>query len=133
MESDLYSWREIFQLYLEAEIFESIGEQTRGERSVEESEKRLQLFVEWLSQHPRARKNFKMKQSANALATFLSLNMFILNVKKVCSFCIYSLLLLNNFFAIDSFRWEMLKLLVKFSRNMLNGLPFLYHCLPLLP
>jgi len=47
---------------------------------VEESEKRLQFFIEQL-QTQRDRE-FKMKNSAKALATFLNLNMFILNIKK---------------------------------------------------
>jgi hypothetical protein len=33
--TDLYPWREIFQMYLEEEIFESVGERHRGERSIE--------------------------------------------------------------------------------------------------
>ncbi|KAF8816422.1 hypothetical protein BYT27DRAFT_7077428 [Phlegmacium glaucopus] len=86
LSSDLYSWRGIFQLYLETEIFESIGEGTRGERSVEESEKRLQLFVERLTQRGLGDKSkFKMKNSAEALTTFLSLILLILNVKKFSS------------------------------------------------
>lgn len=128
MESDLYSWREIFQLYLDTEIFESIGERTRGERSVEENEKRMQLFVERLSQRGLGDKStFKMKQSAEALATFLSLNLFILNVKKVR--LLFSPLFLVNNLSIDSFHLEIQKLLVKFSRNIPNGLLFLYYCL----
>lgn len=84
LESDLYSWREIFQLYLETEIFESLGEKTRGERSVEESEKRLQFFIEQLGRRGLLESRaFKMEDSAKALAIFLNLNLFILNIKKV--------------------------------------------------
>ena len=84
MESDLYPWRVILQLYLEAEVFESVGESTRGERSVEESEKRWKLFVQQLTQRGLGdRKAFNMKRSTEAFTTFLSLNLFILNVKKV--------------------------------------------------
>jgi hypothetical protein len=39
--SDLYIWREIFALWIEAEIFESSRERDRGERSIEEVEKHL--------------------------------------------------------------------------------------------
>jgi hypothetical protein len=82
--SDLFSWREIFQLYVEAEVFESVGEQTRGELTVEESEKRLKNFAERATQRGLGdSKKFKLKQSRQALETFLGLNLFILNVKKV--------------------------------------------------
>lgn len=81
--SDLFSWREIFQLYVEAEVFESVGEQTRGELTVEESEKRLKLFAERATQRGLGdSRKFKLKQSRVALETFLGLNLFILNVKK---------------------------------------------------
>ncbi|KJA21745.1 hypothetical protein HYPSUDRAFT_87754 [Hypholoma sublateritium FD-334 SS-4] len=83
LKSDLYSWREIFQIYLEAEVFESVGEASRGERSVEESERRLQLFAERVTRNGLGdRRQFKLKQSVQALETFLSLNLFILNIKK---------------------------------------------------
>ncbi|KAF9445266.1 hypothetical protein P691DRAFT_805921 [Macrolepiota fuliginosa MF-IS2] len=81
--SDLYSWREIFQLYMEAEVFESMHEQDRGERSAEESERRLQLFAEQVTQRGLAAQGkFKLKESRPALETFLQLNVFILNIKK---------------------------------------------------
>lgn len=84
LENDLYSWWQIFQLYLETEVFESVEERTRGQRGVEAGEKRLKLFVDRLNQRGLGgKRNFKMKQSAQALATFLSLNQFILHVKKV--------------------------------------------------
>ncbi|KAF8955392.1 SPX domain-containing protein [Flammula alnicola] len=83
LKSDLYSWREIFQIYVETEVFESVEEATRGERTVEESEKRLQQFAERVTQHGLGdRRKFKLKQSIEALETFLSLNLFILNIKK---------------------------------------------------
>ncbi|KIM43658.1 hypothetical protein M413DRAFT_443563 [Hebeloma cylindrosporum] len=83
LKSDLYSWREIFQIYLEAEVFEAVGERTRGERTVEESEKRLQQFAQRVTQNGLGdTRKFKLKQSIEALETFLSLNLFILNIKK---------------------------------------------------
>ncbi|KAJ2927379.1 hypothetical protein H1R20_g9717, partial [Candolleomyces eurysporus] len=82
-QSDLYSWREIFQLYVEAEIFEHVGEVNHGQHSVEESEKRLQLFVQQATQRGLAdRSKFKSKQSRRALQNFIELNLFILNIKK---------------------------------------------------
>ncbi|EGN97125.1 hypothetical protein SERLA73DRAFT_110234 [Serpula lacrymans var. lacrymans S7.3] len=83
VKSDLYSWREIFQLYVEAEVFEGIGEINRGERTVEESEKRLRLFSERVSQRGLdSKQKLKLKQSRDALGTFLKLNFFILDLKK---------------------------------------------------
>ena len=65
-------------------MFEAVGERTRGERTVEESEKRLQQFAERVTQNGLGdKRKFKLKQSIEALETFLSLNLFILNVKKV--------------------------------------------------
>ncbi|KAG6866165.1 hypothetical protein C0991_008119 [Blastosporella zonata] len=83
VKSDLYSWREIFQLYIEAEVFESVHELDRGERSVEESEKRLKLFAERVTSRGLGDdRKLKTKQSREALETFLELNLFILNIKK---------------------------------------------------
>ncbi|KAF7987022.1 hypothetical protein HWV62_127 [Athelia sp. TMB] len=79
--SDLYSWRELFQLYVDSEVFESVSEERRGERSVEDSEARLQAFKERVAERGLARK-LKMKPSHAALKMFMDLNLFILNIKK---------------------------------------------------
>lgn len=80
--SDLYSWREIFQLYIEAEVFESVSEADRGERTVEDVETRLQVFAERVKKQELVSK-LRLRQSQRALETFLELNAFILNIKKV--------------------------------------------------
>ncbi|KAF7760277.1 hypothetical protein Agabi119p4_10953 [Agaricus bisporus var. burnettii] len=81
--SDLYVWREIFQLYVEAEVFESVNESDRGERSLEESERRLQMFATQVTQRGLvAEGKFKLPQSRTALEAFLQLNLGILNIKK---------------------------------------------------
>ncbi|KAH7909420.1 SPX domain-containing protein [Hygrophoropsis aurantiaca] len=81
--SDLYSWREIFQLYVEAEIFEGVGEANRGERSVGDSEERLRLFEQRLIQRDlNSKRKLKLIQSRDALDMFLKLNSFILDLKK---------------------------------------------------
>ncbi|KAJ7471276.1 SPX domain-containing protein [Mycena galericulata] len=81
--SDLSSWREIFQLYIEAEVFESVGERNRGERSIEESQTRLKQFAERVTARGLGDgRKLKLQQSRNALESFLELNLFILNVKK---------------------------------------------------
>ncbi|KAG6816788.1 hypothetical protein H0H87_002944 [Tephrocybe sp. NHM501043] len=83
-QSDLYSWREIFQVYVEAEVFESVDEIHREERSVEESERRLKLFADRVSSRGFSRKS-KAKSSNAALDKFLEINMYIVNIKKVRS------------------------------------------------
>ncbi|TFK68062.1 hypothetical protein BDN72DRAFT_769922 [Pluteus cervinus] len=80
--NDLYSWREIFQLYVEAEVFENVHEVGRGERSLEDSETRLRQFVERITQRGLTKKRLKNQASADGLKNFLELNLFILNIKK---------------------------------------------------
>ncbi|KAI9570914.1 hypothetical protein HD554DRAFT_2203701 [Boletus coccyginus] len=77
--SDLYTWREIFGLYTEAEVFESVSESSWGERSIEEVEKHLKLF-EGLVQEKKA--SLALPGSREAFDVFLNLNSFILHVKK---------------------------------------------------
>ena len=79
--SDLYFWREVFQLYVEAEIFEDIGEVHRGERSVEEAERRLVLFSQRVAGKGGSS---RLSGSKEALEVFFKINAFILDVKKVC-------------------------------------------------
>lgn len=68
---------------MEAEVFESMSEASRGEWSVEESEKRLKLFADRVTQRGLGDpKSLKLKNSRLALETFLGLNLFILNIKK---------------------------------------------------
>ncbi|KAG8221619.1 hypothetical protein J3R82DRAFT_1896 [Butyriboletus roseoflavus] len=77
--SDLYTWREIFSLYAEAEVFESLRESTWGERSIGEVEEQFKLF-ERLIQEKKA--SLILPGSREALDVFLNLILFILNMKK---------------------------------------------------
>lgn len=82
--SDLYTWREIFQLYVEAEIFQGLGERDRGDRTVEEAEERLTIFVDRLRKAGLGDGNrLTLKESKAALQNFLQMNLFLLNIKKV--------------------------------------------------
>lgn len=82
--SDLYTWREIFQLYIDAEIFQSHGERTRGDRSIEETEERLKKFTDKLVQSGFTNgKNLALKESRTALQLFLQLNAELLDIKKL--------------------------------------------------
>lgn len=88
--SDLYSWREIFQLYIDTEVFESHHEKTRGERSLEDTEARLELFKQRLAERGfESGHGLKLRESHQALQTFLDLNAFILDLKKVRSCICY--------------------------------------------
>ncbi|KAL5489925.1 hypothetical protein ACEPAI_4757 [Sanghuangporus weigelae] len=81
--SDLYTWREIFQLYMETEVFESMHELDRGERDVAEAERRLALFAEQVTARAlNDKRNLLFKESRDALEKFLQLNVLILNLKK---------------------------------------------------
>ncbi|KAF8841393.1 hypothetical protein BDN67DRAFT_1010703 [Paxillus ammoniavirescens] len=77
--SDLYTWREVFQLYVEAEVFEGIGEVNRCERTVEEAEERLRAFEQRIKEK---KGSLRLSGSTGALDLFMSMNLFILDVKK---------------------------------------------------
>ncbi|TCD66872.1 hypothetical protein EIP91_000770 [Steccherinum ochraceum] len=81
--SDLYAWREVLQLYIDEEVFESTQEESRGERAIEDAEERLARLMRRL----RARglstgERMKLKESRHAMQLFLKLNHSILNLYK---------------------------------------------------
>lgn len=78
--SDLYTWREIFRLYTEAEVFESVSQSTRGERNIEGVGERLKLFEKRIQEE---KASLILPGSREGLDLFLSLNLFILDLKKV--------------------------------------------------
>jgi len=82
LKSELYLWREFFKLYLEAEIFESVEEHDRGERSVEESESRLLQFLNTVHGNRLFYGNLKRQDSQTDIDAFIRLNCFILDLKK---------------------------------------------------
>ncbi|WWD19358.1 hypothetical protein CI109_103817 [Kwoniella shandongensis] len=80
---DLYAWREIFTLWIEAEIFESSAERDRGERSVEQAEARLQKFAnEVIKRGLGDRRTMKGKRIREAWEEFLRLNVLLLDLKR---------------------------------------------------
>jgi hypothetical protein len=79
--SDLYVWREIFSLWVEAQIFESEREKDRGERSVEAAETKLDWFVDQVAQRKLAKK-MRNKESREALEKFIKLNVQLLDMKR---------------------------------------------------
>ncbi|WRT68719.1 uncharacterized protein IL334_005699 [Kwoniella shivajii] len=80
---DLYIWREIFTLWIESEIFESNAERTRGERPLEESEKRLNRFAnEVIKRGLGDKRTIKGRKSRSAWEEFLRLNVWLLDLKR---------------------------------------------------
>jgi hypothetical protein len=81
--SDLYAWREIFTLWIEAQIFESSSERDRGERSVEQADKRLQAFAsEVVKRGLGDRRTLRRRESREAWEEFLRLNVLLLDLKR---------------------------------------------------
>jgi hypothetical protein len=78
---DMYNWREIFSLWVEAQIFESAREKDRGERSLQQAEERLDWFVDQVGRRKLATK-MKSKESRQALEEFLDLNITLLDLKR---------------------------------------------------
>lgn len=71
-------------MYVEAEIFESVDERTRGERSIEDAETRLLQFLDRVHESDIFRgKNLKRKESQKDIESFIQLTTFILDLKKV--------------------------------------------------
>ncbi|KAI9670110.1 MAG: hypothetical protein M1829_004838 [Trizodia sp. TS-e1964] len=79
--TDLYRWRQIFDLYIQAGIFFSSNELDHGQRDSATALKQLQ----WFSNQTESlgiRKCFKMKESLIALDKFLRLNMTLVQNMK---------------------------------------------------
>lgn len=82
-QKDLYAWRDIFSLWIESEIFESSSERDRGERSVDEAERRLQAFAnEVVRRGLGDRRTIKGKRTRKAWDEFLRLNVLLLDLKR---------------------------------------------------
>ncbi|GAA93828.1 uncharacterized protein L969DRAFT_84727 [Mixia osmundae IAM 14324] len=79
--SDLYAWREVFSLWVEAQVFEGEVEADRGEHSVQEAEKRLQWLADQIGRRSLAKK-MKHKESRAALENFIKLNTTLLELKR---------------------------------------------------
>ncbi|KAL1844134.1 hypothetical protein VTJ49DRAFT_4986 [Mycothermus thermophilus] len=71
--SDLYRWREIFELYLAAEVFFSTTEADGGLRKSEAARKQLVWFQEEVNKRQLPQR-FKIESSAVAYSQFLALN-----------------------------------------------------------
>ena len=79
--SDLYMWRQLLDLYVDAEIFDSVAERNRGQRSLEDAEIRMAKFLERVEKDDVLRG--KSKKAHLEVGRFLRLNSVILDLKKV--------------------------------------------------
>lgn len=79
--SDLYMWRRLLNLYVDAEVFDSVAERNRGERSLEDAEIRMAQFLERVEKSDILRG--KSKKAHLEVQAFLKLNTIILDLKKV--------------------------------------------------
>lgn len=72
--SDLYAWRDIFEMYLEAGIFFSTNEHDGGTRNSTVAQAQLQRFMNNLDR-VESLKKLKRKESRIALGKFLAINL----------------------------------------------------------
>ncbi|KAK9495546.1 SPX domain-containing protein [Lipomyces doorenjongii] len=75
--NDLYVWREIFRLYIDAGVFFSSLEQDHGERSVEKAKQQLTWFTDQIQQMD-LMDRFKSPESKSILESFWKLNVSLL-------------------------------------------------------
>lgn len=75
--SDLARWRQIFELYLDANVFFATQEQDHGARSSQKAVKQLQWFQTEVD-HRGLAKHFKIQESQQAYNRFLQLNLNLL-------------------------------------------------------
>lgn len=71
--SDLARWRQIFELYLDANVFFATQESDHGARNSQRAVKQLQWFQNEVDRRNLA-KEFKIRESRQAFARFLQLN-----------------------------------------------------------
>lgn len=75
--SDIRQWRQIFQLYLESNIFYATNEQDHGSHNYEKASKNYQLFAKQVQEQGLATQ-FKKRESVEALDRFFKINSEIL-------------------------------------------------------
>ncbi|KAF8957028.1 hypothetical protein BGZ46_002273 [Entomortierella lignicola] len=78
---DMYTWREILRIYLEAQVFVGDQEADRSTRSSEKAEKQLQWFMTEMDRSKLTQK-FKLSKSKVAFTTFFQLNSELIRMKQ---------------------------------------------------
>jgi E3 ubiquitin-protein ligase BAH len=79
--TDLARWRQIFELYLDAQVFFATNEQDHGIRSSQTALKQLQWFQGEVDQRQLA-KGFRLRESKAAFTRFITLNASLLTNLK---------------------------------------------------
>ncbi|KAI1006352.1 hypothetical protein K3495_g1874 [Podosphaera aphanis] len=79
--TDMYRWRELFDLYLQAGIFFSTHELDHGTQNSSKAAEKLEWFREEILRR-RIGQMFKLSASREALSHFLTLNSFLLQTLK---------------------------------------------------
>ncbi|ODV98096.1 hypothetical protein PACTADRAFT_31507 [Pachysolen tannophilus NRRL Y-2460] len=83
--TDLLVWREIFKMYIDSEIFFSTSEFSPGERSVAQSEERLELFFRRIKEKNML-KEFHHKVSVECFNNFYKVNIHLLKALQFQTF-----------------------------------------------
>lgn len=78
--TDMYNWRKIFSIYMDAQIFQGNAESDRTFRSVERAKKQMTWFVEQLGKSNLLNK-LKSKESRYAFEQFIALNTELITMK----------------------------------------------------
>ncbi|KAI8326973.1 SPX domain-containing protein [Choanephora cucurbitarum] len=78
--SEMYHWRKIFSVYMDAQIFQGNAEADRTFRSVERAKRQMTWFVEQLNRQDLLKK-FKTKESKSAFEQFIALNTELITMK----------------------------------------------------
>ncbi|CAO3681456.1 unnamed protein product [Umbelopsis ramanniana] len=79
--SDLYTWREIFRIYMDAEVFQGTHELDRSLRSAEKSRQQMEWFTSELRRLNLIPK-IMSKGSKRVYEQFLALNAELINIKQ---------------------------------------------------
>ncbi|KAF9424665.1 hypothetical protein BGZ94_007991 [Podila epigama] len=78
---DMYTWREILRVYLDAQVFVGDQESDRSTRSSEKAQKQLQWFLTEMERSKLTHK-FKLSKSKAAFKTFFQLNSDLITMKQ---------------------------------------------------
>ncbi|KAF9976717.1 hypothetical protein BGZ73_008024 [Actinomortierella ambigua] len=78
---DMYTWREILKIYLDAQVFVGDSEQDRTTRSSEKAQTQLQWFLREVQRNKLVSK-FKQSKSKAAFNTFFDLNSDLITMKQ---------------------------------------------------
>ncbi|GAA5799442.1 SPX domain-containing protein [Helicostylum pulchrum] len=78
--SDMYNWRQIFSLYMDAQIFQGHAESDREFRTVERARQQMEWFIEQLEKSNILTK-LKTPESKSAFKQFIALNTELITMK----------------------------------------------------